>query len=96
MTIREHLMSLGHIHGPICFGIGLHITLDKSYSNLYEHEIIYISLDGRTLDYRWLGGGGRKNGWTKKNSWKFCLFIIRLTNKPVRCNGRKKINIRRK
>jgi hypothetical protein len=31
----------------IRFGIRLHIMLDKSYSNSYEHGIVYISLDGR-------------------------------------------------
>jgi hypothetical protein len=35
------------------------------------------------------GGVNKKNGWTKKNL-KFCLFIIRLANMPVHCNGSKK------
>ena len=39
-------MSPGHINDPISFRIGLRITLDKSYSNSYEHEL-YIGQDGR-------------------------------------------------
>jgi hypothetical protein len=39
----EHMsMSPGHKHDPIYFGIGHRITLDKSYSNSYEHVLYYI------------------------------------------------------
>jgi hypothetical protein len=37
-------MNLDHIYDPIRFRIGLCITLDKSYSNLHEHD---LSPDGK-------------------------------------------------
>ena len=35
-------MSPDHIHDPMRFGIGLRITLDKTYSNSYEHMLLDI------------------------------------------------------
>jgi hypothetical protein len=61
---------------PICFGIGLRLTLDKSYSNSYEHSI-YISLDGRNSPlFSSLKETDKKNEWTKNMDWNFASLLL--------------------
>jgi hypothetical protein len=65
------------MHDPICFGIGLHSALDKSYYNSYEHGL-YISPDGENSPLSSSQRETDQKKWMDKKKWlKFCLFIIR-------------------
>ena len=54
------LMSPDHLRDLICFGIGLCIPLDKSYSNSYKHRL-YIKSRWKKLSTI------RPNKWMDEN-----------------------------
>jgi hypothetical protein len=87
--MKSSIQSAQDLMNLFRLGFQLHIGLDVSYSNSYEHEV-YIKVQTKETLYCSVARGRQtKRIDGRKKSLKFCLFII--TSKCARALQRKKL-----